>query len=95
MSFKGNFSLEKRREIYQKESYMHPHRVAIVVEMHPKSKLQVERFFKYAQVDSGSWLMPHILSDPFRKPSKKNSSKRVNWPIQTLLPYTFSAERNY
>lgn len=46
-SFKEAFDLAKRREIYQKESYLHPNKVAVVIEVHPKSKLALNRYFKY------------------------------------------------
>lgn len=46
MNFKQNFDLEKRREMYQKESYMHPNKIAVVVEVHPKSAIKVNRVLK-------------------------------------------------
>ncbi len=46
MNFKQNFDLERRKEIYQKEIYMHPNKIAVVVEVHPKSTIKINRYLK-------------------------------------------------
>lgn len=45
-SFRDTFDLPKRKELYEKESYMHPTKIAVIVEVHPKSKLTVSRYYK-------------------------------------------------
>lgn len=93
-SFKETYELQKRKDIYEKESKQHPNKVGVIAEMHPKSKLSITRYFKYVLRHVDSWRIAITPSDPSRKPSRRNSSGPIKSPRTKPPPSTSSRSRN-
>lgn len=47
MSFK-DIPLEARREAYKENIANHPNSLALIIQVHPKSKIATQKYFKYA-----------------------------------------------
>ena len=46
-SFKSK-SLEVRRQLYEQNIANHPNSIALVVEIHPQSKMELNQYYKYS-----------------------------------------------